>query len=81
MEKAEIHGVPVFKNVDVIARMNSTETIKQAVAGGPGNFHPCPGWLPGEKGRNPPDKVSEDRRPGQKWTFTWYTARIYALSR
>ena len=36
MEKAEIHGVPVFKNVDVIARMNSTETIKQAVAGGLG---------------------------------------------
>ena len=39
MEKAEIHGVPVFKNVDVIARMNSTETIKQAVAGG-WNIHP-----------------------------------------
>ena len=36
MEKAEIHGVPVFKNVDVIARMNSTEAIKQAVAGGLG---------------------------------------------
>ncbi len=48
MEKAEIHGVPVFKNVDVIARMNSTETIKQAVAGGLGDPS-CPGWLPGKR--------------------------------
>ena len=48
MEKAEIHGVPVFKNVDVIARMNSTETIKQAVAGG-WEFPSCPGWLPGKR--------------------------------
>lgn len=36
MEKAEVHGVPVFKNVDVIARMNNTEAIRQAVSGGLG---------------------------------------------
>lgn len=36
MEKAEIHGVPAFKNVNVIARMNNMEAIKQAVAGGLG---------------------------------------------
>lgn len=36
MEKAEINGVAVFKNVNVIARMNNMEAIKQAVSGGLG---------------------------------------------
>ena len=51
MEKAEIHGVPVFKNVDVNARMNSTAAIKQAVAGGRGRREArgaeTPGGAPG----------------------------------
>lgn len=36
MEKAEINGVSAFKNVDVIARMNNTEAIKQSVSSGLG---------------------------------------------
>lgn len=36
MEKAQIRGVPVFKDINVIARMNNMEAIKQAVAGGLG---------------------------------------------
>lgn len=35
-EKAEVKGVPIFKNLNVIARMNNTESIKQAVADGLG---------------------------------------------
>lgn len=36
MEKAVINGVPAFKDVEVIARMNNMEAIKQAVSGGLG---------------------------------------------
>ena len=39
MEKALVYGKPVFKNVDVIARMSNPAAIKQVRKPRPGRFH------------------------------------------